>query len=226
MTENKPHYLGHRKRLKEKFLDSPSSVADYEMLEMLLFPSQPRRDVKPLAKELLIKFGSIAKVFSANTAELKKIPGMNVTAISAIKAVPEAANRMLYSEAKEKPVLNSWIKLIDYLRAEMGNMKQEQFRVLFLNGRNMLIANEVQNDGTINHTMAYPREIIKRALELGAASVILVHNHPSGEPAPSRSDIDLTHQIVAAAKPLGLNVHDHVIIAETGHYSFKTKGII
>lgn len=226
MTENKPHYLGHRKRLKEKFLDSPASVADYEILEMLLFPSQPRKDVKPLAKDLLAKFGTIGKVFAANTSELKKVPGMNVTAIAAIKAVPEAANRMLYSDAKEKPVLNSWIKLIDYLRAEMGNLKEEQFRVLFLNSKNMLLANEVQNEGTINHTMAYPREIMKRALEIGAAGVILVHNHPSGETTPSRADIDLTHQIVAAGKNLGVTVHDHVIIAETGHFSFKTRGII
>ena len=222
----KPHHLGHRKRLKEKFLKSPSAIADYEMLEMILFPSSPRKDVKPLAKTLLQRFGGIDKVFSANITELKKIQGMNETAISSIKAVTEAVNRLLYAEAKEKPVLNSWIKLIDYLRAQMGGMQEEQFRVLFLNSKNMLIANEVQSHGTINHTMAYPREIVRRALELGAASVILVHNHPSGDVTPSRADIELTHQIIAAAKPLSLNVHDHVIIANTGHFSFKTKGII
>ncbi len=222
----KPHHLGHRKRLKEKFLNAPAAMADYEILEILLFPSSPRKDVKPLAKELINAFGSIDKVFAANTAELKKIAGMNATAIASLKIVPEAVNRLLYREAKEKPVLNSWIKLLDYLRAQMGNLKEEQFRVLFLNSKNMLIANEVQSEGTINHTMAYPREIVKRALELGAASIILVHNHPSGDINPSRADIELTHQIIAAAKPLALNVHDHVIIAETGHYSFKTKGII
>ena len=222
----KPHHLGHRKRLKEKFLKAPAAMPDYEILEILLFPSSPRKDVKPLAKTLLATFGSIDKVFAANTTELKKIYGMNDTAIAALKIVPEAVNRLLYAEAKEKPVLNSWIKLIDYLRAQMGNLKEEQFRVLFLNSKNMLIANEIQNEGTINHTIAYPREIVKRSLELGAASVILVHNHPSGDVTPSRTDIELTHQIIAAGKPLNLNVHDHVIIANTGHYSFKTKGII
>jgi DNA repair protein RadC len=221
-----PHHLGHRKRLKEKFLKAPSVMADYEILEMLLFSSSPRKDVKPLAKKLLQVFGGIDKVFAANIAELKKIDGMNETAIASIKIIPEAVNRMLYAEAKEKPVLNSWIKLLDYLRAEMGGLGEEQFRVLFLNSKNMLIANEVQSEGTINHTMAYPREIVKRALELRAASIILVHNHPSGDLTPSRADIELTHQIIAAAKPLGLNVHDHVVIAGNGHYSFKTKGII
>lgn len=225
-AEEKPHHLGHRKRLKEKFLKAPSALADYEILEMLLFASSPRKDVKPLAKNLIQRFGSLSKVFAANNAELKQVAGMNNTAIASIKLIPEAVGRMLYADAKEKPIISSWNKLIDYLRAEMGGLKEEQFRVLFLNSKNMLIANEVQSNGTINHTMAYPREIVKRALELRAASIILVHNHPSGDIAPSIADIELTHQIIAAAKPLGVAVHDHVIIGSGSHLSFKTKGII
>lgn len=226
MSDEKPHYFGHRARLKEKFLAEPKALADYELLEMLLFPASPRKDVKPLAKTLIAKFGSFAKVCAANVDELKKIDGLGITGITSIKSVSEAASRMLMIEAKEKPLLNNWLKLIDYLRAEMGYLKEEQFRVLFLNSKNMLVADEVQSEGTINHTTAYPREIVKRALEIGAANIILVHNHPSGDVSPSRSDIELTQQIINAAKPLGINIHDHVIIGQNNHYSFKSKGVI
>lgn len=222
----KPHYHGHRKRLRERFLKEPKALADYELLEIILFSASPRSDVKPLAKELISKFGSLAKVLTAEEAALKKIDGINEAAVTSIKTVQEASSRLLLTEAKTKPVLNSWIKLLDYCRAEMGHLKKEQFRILFLNAKNMLIADEVQQEGTINHTLAYPREIVKRALELSASSIILCHNHPSGDPSPSRADIDLTQQIISAAKPLELKVHDHLIISETEHFSFKSNGLI
>jgi len=221
-----PHFHGHRKRLRERFLQEPSALADYELLEMLLFPASPRKDVKPLAKELIAKFGSLAKVLAAQPHDFLKIEGINETAIASIKSVQEAASRLLRAEIKDKPILNSWVKLLDYCRAEMGHLKNEQFRVLFLNSKNMLIKDEVQAEGTINHTMAYPREIVKRALELSAASVILTHNHPSGDASPSRADIDLTNQVIAAAKPLGVKVHDHLIITSGEHFSFRSNGLI
>lgn len=224
--EEKPHYHGHRKRLRERFLKTPKSLADYELLEVILFAASPRSDVKPLAKKLITKFGSFAKVLTAEASALLKVDGVNEAALAAIKTVQEATSRLLLSEAKEKPVLNSWIKLLDYCRAEMGHLKIEQFRILFLNSKNMLIESEVQQEGTINHTLAYPREIVKRALELGASSIILCHNHPSGDPSPSRADIDLTQSIIAAAKPLELKVHDHLIISEAEHFSFKSNGLI
>ena len=223
---DKPHHLGHRQRLKEKFLAEPKALADYELLEMLLFAASPRKDVKPMAKKLINKFGSFAKVCAASVSDLKTIDGLGITGIATIKAVQESASRMLITEAKEKTVISNWAKLIEYLRIEMGHLKEEQFRALFLNSKNMLLLDEVQNEGTINHTMAYPREIVKRALEVGAASIILAHNHPSGDLTPSRSDIDLTQQIVNAAKPLGISIHDHVIISQDCHYSFKSKGLI
>ncbi len=225
-SEEKPHYHGHRKRLRERFLNEPKAVADYELLEIILFSASARSDVKPLAKELIAKFGTLAKVLTADGVDLAKVEGINEAAITAIKTVQEASSRLLLSEAKAKPVLNSWVKLLDYCRAEMGHLKNEQFRILFLNSKNMLIADEVQQEGTINHTLAYPREIVKRALELAASSIILCHNHPSGDPTPSRADIDLTHQIIAAGKPLEIKIHDHLIISETEHYSFKSNGLI
>lgn len=224
--EQKPHYHGHRKRLRERFLKEPKALADYELLEVMLFAASPRSDVKPVAKALIARFGTFAKVLTASQAALSQIDGVNEAAIAAIKTVQEASSRLLLTEAQEKPVLNSWLKLLDYCRAEMGHLKNEQFRILFLNSKNMLVASEVQQEGTINHTLAYPREIVKRALEIGASSIILCHNHPSGDPSPSRADIDLTHSIIAAAKPLELKVHDHLIISETEHFSFKSSGLI
>jgi len=221
-----PHYLGHRKRLRERFLSEPRVLPDYELLELILFSGSVRTDVKPLAKTLIAKFGSFAKVLTADNIDLFKVEGMNEAALASIKTVQEATSRLLLAEAKAKPVLDSWLKLLDYCRLEMGHLRIEQFRILFLNSKNMLIADEVQQEGTINHTLAYPREIVKRALELSASSIILCHNHPSGDPSPSRADIDLTQAIIAATKPLELKVHDHLIIAESGHYSFKSNGLI
>lgn len=225
-SKEKQHYHGHRGRLRERFLANPSSLPDYEILELLLFPASPRKDVKPLAKALIEKFGSFAKVLKASDDQLLKIDGMSIAGIAAIRSVEEAASRLLLAEVKEKPVLNNWVKLLDYCRTEMGHLKNEQFRILFLNSKNMLIADEVQQEGTINHTMAYPREIVKRALELSASSIILLHNHPSGDPSPSQADIDLTDQIVAAAKPLGVKVHDHLIITEGEHFSFRSNQLL
>ena len=220
------HYHGHRARLRERFLVNPKSLPDYEILELLLFPASPRKDVKPLAKELINKFGTFPKVLKASNSELESIDGVSAAAIAAIRSVEEAAARLLLSEVQEKPVLNNWIKLLDYCRTQMGHLKNEQFRILFLNSKNMLIADEVQQEGTINHTMAYPREIVKRALELSASSVILLHNHPSGDPSPSQADIDLTDQIIAAATPLGVKIHDHLIITEGEHFSFRSNQLI
>lgn len=226
--EKKPkeHFHGHRGRLRERFLESPSSMPDYELLELLLFSASPRSDVKPLAKELIAKFGSFAKVLTASADELEKITGVNISAIAAIKTARESASRLLLAEVTEKPLLNNWVKLLDYCRTEMGHLKNEQFRILFLNSKNMLIKDEVQQEGTINHTMAYPREIVKRALDLAASSIILMHNHPSGDPSPSQADIDLTDQIIAAAKPMGLKIHDHLIITEGEHFSFKSNQLL
>jgi DNA repair protein RadC len=218
------HYHGHRKRIKAKFLVNPKSLADYEILEMLLFSAYPRKDTKPIAKELVKKFGSLAKVFAAGNEELGKIIGES--AIASIKIISEASSRLLLAEAAAKPILNNWNKLLEYARTEMGNLKIEQFRILFVNSKNMLIADEIQAEGTINHTMAYPREVVKRALELSAASIILLHNHPSGDHSPSKADVELTSQIVVAANALGVKVHDHLIISESGHFSFKSNGLL
>lgn len=220
------HHIGHRKRLREKFLNNPQSLADYEILEMILFSANPRKDTKPLAKSLLNNFGSLSKLVNAPLNKLLEYDGITEANASMIKLFHEAASRVLKEEVKQQPILNSWIKLLDYLKLNMGNKSKEQFRVLFLNTKNRLIEDEVQQEGTINHTQAYPREIVKRALELSAASVILVHNHPSGDPTPSRADIELTEQIIDAASTLGVNVHDHIIIAAAEHFSFKSNGLI
>ena len=225
-SDETPHYHGHRKRLRDRFLKDPKSVPDYELLEIILFAASPRSDVKPLAKELIAKFGSLTKLLTASAEEIMRVDGVSEAAAAAIKAAAEASSRLLLYQAKEKPVLNSWVKLLDYCKAEMGHLKKEQFRILFLNSKNMLIADEVQQEGTINHTVAYPREIVKRALELSASSIILAHNHPSGDVTPSRADIDLTMQIINAAKALDVKVHDHLIISESGHFSFKSNGVI
>lgn len=223
----KPHHSGHRKRLRERFLSvGENGIADYEMLELILFPANPLGDVKPLAKELLAAFGSFGKVMLAEPAELAKVSGVNEAAIAAIKITKAAAGRLLREEVAEKTIVRSWTQLLDYLRLNIGHKQNEEFHVLFLNNRLELIADEQQQKGTINHTPVYPREVVKRALELGAHSIILAHNHPSGETSPSQQDIDVTRQIINAARPLGIEVHDHVIITAKGHFSFKAKGLI
>ena len=225
--DESPHYLGHRARLRQRFLDaSGDALPDYELLELILFSARPRGDVKPLAKRLLKEFGSFAKVMYAEDAALRAIDEVGDAAIAALKTVRVSAQRMMKSEIANQPVIQSWSALIDYCTLAMANNKVEEFRVLFLNHRHALIADEVMQKGTVNHTPVYPREIVKRALEHSAAAIILLHNHPSGDPTPSKADIDITKKIIEATATVGITVHDHVIITESGHYSFKSFGVI
>jgi DNA repair protein RadC len=221
------HYIGHRARLRERFLGpGGDALPDYELLELILFSARPRGDVKPLAKRLLKAFGSFDKVVYADEPALRTIDEVGDAVISALKTVRVAAQRLVKSEITDAPIIQSWSALLDYCKLAMGNSKIEEFRVLFLNHRHALIADEVMQRGTVNHTPVYPREVVKRALELGASAIILLHNHPSGDPTPSKADIDITLKIIDAAATIGVTVHDHVIITTTGHYSFKSFGLI
>lgn len=224
---NKPLYSGHRKRLRERFMSSqPSLIADYELLEMILFPAKPTGDVKPIAKSLISTFGSFGKVLNAEPLELAKVAGVNEAAIVAIKVTRHAAERLLKEEIKSRTIIKSWTQLIDYMRLNIGHKQNEEFHILFLNHKLELIADELQQKGTINHAPIYTREVVKRALEIGASSIILAHNHPSGDITPSKDDILITKSIISAAKPLGIEVHDHIIISAKDCFSFKSKGII
>ncbi len=226
MSETK-HYHGHRERLRTRLLDSKKgTLPDYEILEILLFVAKPRGDVKPLAKELIAHFKTLGRVLTATPAQLREIKGVNEAVIASLRTVQEAAERLLKEEVKEQPILQSWKALLDYCRASMGYNKTEQFRILFLDRKNMLIADDLQEVGTVDQTPAYPREIVKRALQLDASAVILVHNHPSGDTTPSRADIVLTKQIADALKIVSVILHDHIIISTSEHYSFKSYGVI
>jgi DNA repair protein RadC len=225
-TSDKPHYTGHRARLRDRFLADPEGLPDYELLEMLLFLAQPRGDVKPLAKALLERFGSFAEVIAADPARLRQVKGLGDAGVAAIKTAETSAVRLLRERMRERPVLSSWDQLLDYCRASMAYREVEQFRVLFLDIRNRLIADDLQQKGTVNHTPVYPREVVRRALELHASSLILVHNHPSGDPSPSKADIQMTYQIRNAAHAVGVTVHDHVIVGRGGHLSFKAQGLL
>jgi DNA repair protein RadC len=223
----KPHYHGHRKRLRTRFREAGAgAVSDYELLELLLFRALPQGDLKPLAKTLLAKFGSFVEVISAPEARLREVKGMGDAAITELKVVQAATNRMLRDQVKKKPVLSSWSTVLDYCRSAMAFEDKEQFRILFLDKRNQLIADELQQVGTVDHTPVYPREVVKRALELSATAIILVHNHPSGDPTPSRADIQMTQSIIEVARPLGISVHDHIIVGKEGHASFKGLQLI
>ena len=225
--EGQPHYTGHRERLRARFLAAGAeALADYELLELVLFRAIPRRDVKPLAKELIARFGSFAEVISAPLSRLKEVPGVGEAVATELKIVQAAAVRLAQQEARQKPVFRGWSDLIAYCRAAMARAEREEFRVLFLDVKNRLIADEVQGRGTIDHTPVYPREVVRRALDLSAASIILLHNHPSGDPTPSRADIEMTKKIIAAAEPLGILVHDHIIIGREGHTSMRALGLI
>lgn len=226
-TEEAAHYHGHRDRLKSRFLENgATALADYEVVEMLLFLGIPRKDVKPLAKELLKRFDNFSKLLAADKNELLAIQGMTQNAVCALKIVKEAAQRMMRQDVMGKPVLNSWQRLTDYLFATMAHEKKEQFRILLLDRKNNLIADEIQHTGTVDQTQAYPREIVKRALELSATAIILVHNHPSGDPSPSEADIIMTKNIIDAAKALEIAVHDHVIVSRNGVLSFRKEGLV
>jgi DNA repair protein RadC len=222
-----PHHVGHRGRLRQRLMAAgPDALPDYELLELVLFAAQPRRDVKPLAKTLLARFGSFAEVISAPPALLAEVDGVGDNVIATLKVVQAAALRLAQGEVMARPVIGSWQKLMAYCRASMAHEATEHFRVLFLNRRNELIADEVQQKGTVDHTPVYPREVVKRALELGATAVIMVHNHPSGDPTPSPADIEMTREVKDAGERLGIQLHDHVIIGRRGHNSFKTLGLI
>jgi DNA repair protein RadC len=216
------HFHGHRERLRSRFRQAGAdAVSDYELLELVLFRAVPRRDVKPLAKDLIAKFGSFPEVISAPAARLAEVKGVGAAAITELKIVHAAASRLARGQVHKRPVLSSWSNVIDYCRTTMAFAEKEQFRVLFLDKRNQLIVDEVQQVGTVDHTPVYPREVVKRALELSATALILVHNHPSGDPTPSHADIEMTRTIVEVAKPLGIAVHDHIIVGRDGHASFK-----
>ncbi|VVT18159.1 DNA repair protein RadC [Rhizobium sp. EC-SD404] len=216
------HYHGHRDRLRDRFRDQGASgLADYELLELLLFRMLPRRDTKPIAKALIARFGSLSEVLGAPPHLLSEIDGIGEAAALDLKVVAAIGQRMLKGEIAARQVLASWKQVIDYCHAAMAFETREQFRILFLDKKNMLIADEVQQIGTVDHTPVYPREVMRRALELSASALILVHNHPSGDPTPSRADIDMTRTIVETGKPLGIVVHDHIIIGRQGHASLR-----
>ena len=218
---------GHRERLRARFLKGGAdAMPDYELLELALFAAIPRRDTKPLAKALLKRFGSFAEVIAAPRERLLEISGVGESVVHHFKIVEAAAQRLAKTKVMGRPALSSWAALLDYCTAVMARSETEEFRVLFLDRKNHLIADEVQNRGTVDHTPVYPREIIKRALELGASAIILVHNHPSGDPTPSKADIAMTREIVTAAKALSIAVHDHLVIGRSGHASFKSLGLL
>lgn len=223
---DKPHYAGHRDRLRQRFAKTPDALADYELLELVLFLAIPQKDVKPLAKDLIKRFGGLSEIMNAPIEELIKIDGIKDKTALALKSITALSHRALKNELMQKPVLNSWTRLMDYCTATMAHETKEHFRILFLNKKNELIADETQGSGTVDHTPAYPREIMKRALDLGATAIILMHNHPSGDPKPSQADVDMTMQIIRAAEPFGIVIHDHVVISKNGYSSFKNMGLI
>jgi DNA repair protein RadC len=227
MTGEDNGTAGHRERLRGRFLKGGAeAMPDYELLELTLFAALPRRDTKPLAKALLARFGSFAEVIAAPRARLMEVKGVGETVANHLKIVEAAAHRLAKTQVINRPALSSWTALLDYCTATMARSAHEEFRVLFLDRKNVLIADEVQNRGTVDHTPVYPREIIKRALELSSSAIILVHNHPSGDPTPSKADIAMTREVAGAAKALGIAIHDHLVIGRSGHASFKSLGLL
>jgi DNA repair protein RadC len=223
----KSHFLGHRERLRERFREAgPEALPDYELLEMVLFRAIKRNDTKPLAKALIAKFGSFAEVISATPERLKEVAGVGEAITTELKLIRAAALRLMKGEIINRPLLSSWSAILEYCRAAMAFQDKEQFRILFLDKKNQLIADEVQQVGTVDHTPVYTREVMKRALELSASAIILAHNHPSGDPTPSIADIDMTRRIIDAGMKLGITVHDHVIVGRNGHTSFKVSKLI
>jgi DNA repair protein RadC len=226
-TDETPHYHGHRDRLRARFTEvGGDALPDYELLELVLFRSIPRRDVKPVAKELPKHFGTFAEVLAAPAPRLMEVEGIGESVVNDLKIVEAAARRIAKGAVAKRPVLSSWSAVLDYCRTAMAFADREQFRLLFLDKRNALIADEVQQSGTVDHTPVYPREVVKRALELSATALILVHNHPSGDPTPSSADIKMTRDIIDVAKPLGITIHDHIIVGREGHASFKGLRLI
>ena len=222
-----PSYLGHRERLRTRFMQGgPEAMPDYELLELVLFSAIPRRDTKDLAKRLIARFGSFAEVVNASDALLKEINGVSDRVVVELRVVRAAALRLMQRQVIDKPALGSWNDVLEYCRAVMGYETREQFRILFLDKKNRLIADEVQGEGTVDHTPVYVREVVKRALELSATAIVLVHNHPSGDTSPSTADIEMTRHIINVAKPLNIVVHDHIIVGRQGYTSFRGKKLI
>jgi DNA repair protein RadC len=225
-TAGKPHYQGDRERLRDRFMKGSEALPDYELLELILFRAIPRRDVKPLAKALVARFGGFAEALNAPPERLREVAGLGEAAIVEFRIVREAALRLAQAKVMKREVISSWQALLDYCSASMAYNSVEQFRILFLDRQNVLIADEVQQTGTVDHTPVYPREVVKRALELNASALILVHNHPSGDPTPSQADIEMTRRIAGTAEPLGIQLHDHLVIGKGRHASFKSLGLI
>lgn len=222
-----PSYHGHRERLRRRLMDGgPAAMPDYELLELVLFKAYPRGDTKDLAKRLIARFGSFAEVINAPDLLITEVNGAGPRVVQELKIVRAAALRLMQRQVMQKPVLGTWSQVVDYCRASMAYEARELFRILFLDKKNRLIADEIQGEGTVDHTPVYVREVVKRALELSATAIILVHNHPSGDPQPSRADIEMTKHIVDVAKPLGVVVHDHVIVGRQGHVSFRGLKLI
>jgi DNA repair protein RadC len=224
---NRPHYWGHRQRLRDRFLaGGDNALPDYELLEMLLFFAIGRIDTKPLAKALLARFHTLAGVVNATPEQLGECDGINQPAVVLLRATQQMAARIVRADLTERPVFDNWDTLVDYLRAQMAHRMVEQFRLLFLDRRNVLIADEVQHQGTIDHTPLYPREVVKRCLAVDASAVVMVHNHPSNHPAPSKPDIEMTRQVRDALDRVGIVLHDHLIISRRGHSSFRQMGLL
>ena len=222
-----PSYHGHRERLRRRLIDGgPDAMPDYELLELVLFKAIARADTKDLAKRLIARFGSFAEVINAPEILIGEVQGAGPRVVQELKIVRAAALRLMQRQVMQKPVLGSWPQVLEYCRASMAYEARELFRILFLDKKNRLIADEVQGEGTIDHTPVYVREVVKRALELSSTAIILVHNHPSGDPAPSRADIDITKHIMDAGRPLGVAVHDHIIVGRQGHASFRALKLI
>ena len=223
----RPDQLGHRERLRQRAVAAGlAALPDYELLELFLFRTFPRGEVKPLAKALLARFGTLAGVGAASVAELKSVAGIGTAAALDLKLLHESALRVARAPVLKRPVIGSWSALLAYVRVALANEPREQFRALFLDRKNQLLADEMMHQGTVDHTPAYPREVMRRALELSASAIILVHNHPSGDPTPSRADIDLTRLIVEAGKTLRISIHDHLVVGREGVASFKDLGLI
>ncbi len=221
-----PHYVGHRERLRDRFIANPDALPDYEVLELLLATAIPRRDVKPIAKSLIERYGNFAEVITAPYDHLLRAEGLGPASAAVLKVVQEAALRLTRLEIIDRPVISSWDQLLDYCNAAMGRLPTEQFRLLFLDRKNVLIADELQQKGTVDHTPLYPREVVKRSLELNASAIIMVHNHPSGDPTPSKADIEMTRAVRDALKGVSIVLHDHLVIGRKGHTSFKSVGLL
>ncbi len=225
--KDRPHYHQHRERLRRKFDDAgPGALADYELLELFLFRTIPRQDTKPLAKALLDKFGNLDAVLAAPIQRIAEVKGAGPSVAQDLKIVQALLERAARAPLKQRTVISSWSQLVSYCRVSMAHEPREQFRVLFLDAKNQLIADEVMNEGTVDHAPVYPREVARRALELSSAAVILVHNHPSGDPKPSAADLAITREIVAAANAVSVKVHDHLVIGRNGVESFKSLGLL